>query len=97
MAEPHAAVDRERDAVGVEHLLQERGVVAGLAQHDRDVARLGPGAQQLEHGGAEQLDLGAAPAGRVEGHGLAGLDRLAVAGSKRRRSTWCSAAREPGA
>jgi hypothetical protein len=75
--ERHRAVDRERDAVGAEDLLEQRRVLLRAPEHDRYVARLDPGAQQLEHARARQLDLGAPARRRVERDRLPRLDPLA--------------------
>ena len=69
--ERHRAVDRERDAVGVEHLLHHRRVARGVAEHHRHLARRGAVAEQREHVRAHQLDLGALAARRVGAHRLA--------------------------
>ena len=56
--ERHRAVDRERDVVGAEALLEQRRVVVGAAQHHGDVARLDAVAQQVEQARSGELDLG---------------------------------------
>ena len=71
--ERQRAIDRVRDAVGAEDLLEQRRVAPGIAEHHRHVARHDAVAQQLEHARGRELHLGSLAAGGVEGDGTAGL------------------------
>jgi hypothetical protein len=63
VAEGQRALDRVRDAVGAEDLLEQRRVAPRVPEHDGDLARLDALAQQLEDTCRGQLDLGALAAG----------------------------------
>ena len=71
--ERQRAIDRVRDAVGAEDLLEQRRVAPGIAEHHGNVARHHAVAQQLEHARGRELHLGSLAAGGVEGDGTAGL------------------------
>jgi hypothetical protein len=77
VGERDAAVDRERDAVGVEDLLDDRPVRGRVAEDDGDLAGLRAGAQKREYLGGDQLDLGALAARREQPHGVARIGRRA--------------------
>ena len=66
--ERHAPVVADRDAVAGEHLGEQRGRAGVAAQQHRDLGRLEPLAHQLEHGGADQLGLGALAARLEQPH-----------------------------
>ena len=73
MPERQRAIDRVRNAVRAEDLLEQRRVAPGIAEHHRNVARHDAVAQQLEHARGRELHLGSLAAGGVEGDGTAGL------------------------
>jgi hypothetical protein len=75
VAKRQPAVHGVRDAIRAEHLLEQRGVAARLAEHHSHVARLDAVAQQLEHARGGQLHLGALASRRVERDRRAGLGR----------------------
>ena len=77
VSERDPPVDRVGDAVGAEHLLEQRGVLARAPKHNGDVAGLDPLAQQLQDARSGQLDLGALAARAVERDRRAGIDGLA--------------------
>ncbi len=76
--ERYRAVDRERDVVGAEDLLEQRRVLVGAAQHDGDVARLDAVAQQVEQARAGELDLGTLAGRGMELDRGAGVDRVGL-------------------
>ena len=71
--ERRAALAGDRDAVAAEHLGEEVGGEAAADEH-RDVLARHPVAQQLEHGRADQLGLGALAAGLEQPDGAVGRD-----------------------
>ncbi len=66
--ERHAPVVAHRDPVAGQHLGEQRGRAGVAAQQHRDLRRLDPLAHELQHGRADQLRLGALPAGLEQPH-----------------------------
>ena len=77
VAERDATVDRVRNPVGAEHLLEQGGVRARPPEHHGHVPGHDALAQQLEDARPGELDLGALAAGVVERDRGARVDRLA--------------------
>ena len=93
--ERHGAVDRERDVVGAEHLLEQRRVVARPAQHDGDVARL-DARRAAARAGARRPARSRRAGRRPSGTRPPRRPRPRSASSSNRlRSTWCRRVREP--
>ena len=97
MADGEPAIDRARDRVGAEDLLDERRHRPQRAEDDRDVAGGVAVAQQRGDLCPDQLDLGALATRAEQPNGAAGFDRLDSTASNSRRSSRCRAAREAGA
>ena len=76
LAERGAALVGDRDAVGVEDLGEELARGAAAHQHG-DVLGGHAVAQQLQHGGADELGLGAFAARFEQAHGAVGRDAAA--------------------
>ena len=76
VAEAELPVDRVRDPIRAEDLLEQRRVTVRLPEYDRHVTGHDSVAEQLEHARGGELDLGTLAAGGVEGDGGAGIDAL---------------------
>ncbi len=72
VGERHRAVDRVRDAVRAEDLLDHRRVALGIPEDHGDVAGRRALPEQAQDLGAAQLDLGALSPGAVKAHHAAG-------------------------
>ncbi len=70
--ERHLPVERVRDPVGAEQLLDQRGRARWRAQHDRDLLAGDAVAQQSQQLRGDQLQLGALAAGDEQADGVAG-------------------------
>ncbi len=89
--ERHAAVVGDRDPVAGQHLREQRRAGGVPAQQHRDVRRVDALPHELEHGGADQLGLGALPARLEQAHravrrqgGGAGLEQAPLEVVQRR-------------